>query len=308
MGADIFELEGNTALYEVLGLSTAASDKEIRHAYYKLAVLYHPDKNPDGSEIFKEIAFAHSILSDPEQRRMYDRKTLRSQLVGMAREYDPTMDPNVQLSPEDLRKFVEKIREKHLTKAKSLSDFEQRREEEMRRRAEYDAKNPAVKEEYERQRTRRLQGRRPALTDQRSNPSQSLTVDLMHRTSAELVRELQEEERRRLYGERSQTAVQTRSVALPTIKHTMMSKFRADHAESGVPTRTLAITLRNAQLKSSLPFVSNQGPSYCDDIEQKVRECANFDYLTFVERGMVDGGVMEGAILADALTHYDQNN
>jgi molecular chaperone DnaJ len=62
--------------YEILGLSRTATDQEIKSAYRRLAVRYHPDKNPNDSaaeEKFKEAAEAYSVLSDSEQRRRYDR-------------------------------------------------------------------------------------------------------------------------------------------------------------------------------------------------------------------------------------------
>ena len=62
--------------YEVLGIQRAATVDDIKKAYRKLAVLYHPDKNPGDStaeERFKEAAEAYGVLSDDEKRARYDR-------------------------------------------------------------------------------------------------------------------------------------------------------------------------------------------------------------------------------------------
>lgn len=62
--------------YEVLGVEKDASAEEIKRAYRKLAIQYHPDKNPgdpQAEEKFKELAEAYQVLGDPEKRARYDR-------------------------------------------------------------------------------------------------------------------------------------------------------------------------------------------------------------------------------------------
>jgi len=61
--------------YEVLGLSRDAGPEDIKRAYRKAALQYHPDRNkaPDAEEHFKEAAEAYEVLSDPQKRQRYDR-------------------------------------------------------------------------------------------------------------------------------------------------------------------------------------------------------------------------------------------
>jgi DnaJ-class molecular chaperone len=66
--------------YKTLGLTNAASSAEIRRAYRILARRYHPDVNPnrDTEELFKGIALAYSVLSDPEKKQQYDLELKQS--------------------------------------------------------------------------------------------------------------------------------------------------------------------------------------------------------------------------------------
>lgn len=61
--------------YEVLGVTRETGEKDIKSAYRKLAMKYHPDKSdaPDAEERFKEISEAYAVLSDPDKRRQYDQ-------------------------------------------------------------------------------------------------------------------------------------------------------------------------------------------------------------------------------------------
>lgn len=83
---------GKKDYYEVLGVAKDAPDDVIRKAYKKLAIKWHPDKNPDNKqeaeEKFKEISEAYTVLSDPKKRQEYDNGGISFEDFGFSN-FDP---------------------------------------------------------------------------------------------------------------------------------------------------------------------------------------------------------------------------
>ena len=98
--------------YQILGVARDARDEEIKNVYRKLALIYHPDKNPSAGaeEKFKQIRNAYDVLSDPQKRRMYDSHGAG----GIAnsgqggQEQDKPIEKDLWVSLEEIAKGAEK--------------------------------------------------------------------------------------------------------------------------------------------------------------------------------------------------------
>jgi hypothetical protein len=105
--------------YHILGISKNSTAGEIRRAYRKLAVIYHPDKNPDpkAETFFKEVNQAYEVLGDPEKRRVYDLRFTHSVDIPDVQQapprhrdprYRPGPRPHTKSQRDELRELMAK--------------------------------------------------------------------------------------------------------------------------------------------------------------------------------------------------------
>ena len=109
--------------YEILGISIEADENEIKSKYRKLAMKYHPDRNPDdkkAEEMFKKVSEAYEILGDKEKRKEYDKKISKTGeekqnsekkkagAGGDARKGAEAFYRNFSANPQDIKNMFEK--------------------------------------------------------------------------------------------------------------------------------------------------------------------------------------------------------
>lgn len=70
-----------TLLYDLFGVQRDVSSQELTKAFKKMAMKYHPDRNPNEVERFKHISMAYACLTDPEKRRSYDEGIRISDMI-----------------------------------------------------------------------------------------------------------------------------------------------------------------------------------------------------------------------------------
>ena len=255
----IFLLNGNRRLYDVLGVESGASAYQIKKAYHTLAVRYHPDKNPMGAEKFKEISFAYKILGDDHKRSKYDDKELKNHIRS---QYDAAMDPNVELTAEQLRRFVESIHKTDSDIKNQTKEFEFRRRSEKERREKFDLLHPTF---------RIMIPPSPFITPRSNSISISGTQSARVKGNKESSSEVLGQGMR--------------------YKESMLSDFRK--------TRGRGVVVGSFESSSS---------SIATDARDLMGGRRAFDYKSYVEASSNDRGIIQLAILSDALQDYDPRN
>ena len=95
-----------TDYYKLLGVTKESNQSEIKKAYHKLAIQHHPDKNGD-PELFKQVAEAYEILSDPQKKQKYDMLgftdiNLSMDPMNMFKEFERMFSGNRLLDPSNI--------------------------------------------------------------------------------------------------------------------------------------------------------------------------------------------------------------
>ena len=95
--------------YEILEVSQDASIDDIKKAYKKLALQYHPDKNKEADIKFKEISNAYSVLGDPEKRQNYDNEPKIDEIMNYISRINKRCD-NIINTLNSIKRTLEKNR------------------------------------------------------------------------------------------------------------------------------------------------------------------------------------------------------
>lgn len=106
--------------YDILGVPVSASIEEIKIAFRKLALIYHPDKNPEGEQMFVKILEAYEILSDPILKERYDKGILKYSELKTSKFYTKKQRQNKwDVSEEDVirrqyyKQYYEKLKKEY---------------------------------------------------------------------------------------------------------------------------------------------------------------------------------------------------
>src|SRR5450432_3488668 len=114
--------------YQILGIGKKASADEIKRAFRKLAIVYHPDRNKskEAESFIKEVIEAYEILEDPEQRALYDNLLTGNIQIDTSRPTRPHRDPHYRRQPpnpnyKSEKKLMMELMQKYMPIALSVS-------------------------------------------------------------------------------------------------------------------------------------------------------------------------------------------